>query len=254
MTLWPICSSALAQPSPTEVRSADRRLPFCGNGGWCSTRSRAHAGSRHWTDDIGTLSPIDHADGGPSLGFDRHAVSAGSGRGGVTASRSPSVESKEAGHAARHRFEPYDGAASGNLGFPEPDGFCRSSGVLAISSWVGTAAAEAPIPAPSPGEPPATILSLNFEGVGTIAPTVSVPVGTAVTPVVSLAGVGRVACDRNGHLLRLSRQSMPDCGSGSRGRGDNQPRGSCRRHPPWYSVREPITGQRRTPRAVNCRN
>ncbi len=61
--------------------------------------------------------------------------------------------------------------------------------VLAIGAWAGTAGAEAPIPAPSPGQPPATILSLNFEGLDTIAPSVAVPVGTAVTPAATLAGV-----------------------------------------------------------------
>ncbi len=54
----------------------------------------------------------------------------------------------------------------------------------------GPAAAEAPIPAPSPGQPPATILSVNFEGLDTIAPSVTVPVGTAITPAATLAGVG----------------------------------------------------------------
>ncbi len=63
-------------------------------------------------------------------------------------------------------------------------------GVLALTSWAGTAAAEAPIPAPSPGQPPATILSVNFEGLDTIAPSVTVPVGTAITPAATLAGVG----------------------------------------------------------------
>jgi hypothetical protein len=78
----------------------------------------------------------------------------------------------------------------GKPGLPRAGWALPVLGVLAIGSWVGTAAAEAPIPAPSPGEPPATILALNFEGVDTIAPTVTVPVGTAVTPVASLAGVG----------------------------------------------------------------
>ena len=63
-------------------------------------------------------------------------------------------------------------------------------GVLALTSWAGPAAAEAPIPAPSPGQPPATILSVNFEGLDTIAPSVTVPVGTAITPAATLAGVG----------------------------------------------------------------
>ncbi len=63
-------------------------------------------------------------------------------------------------------------------------------GVLALSSWAGTAGAEAPIPAPAPGQPPATILTVNFEGLDTIAPSVTVPVGTAVTPAATLAGVG----------------------------------------------------------------
>ena len=63
-------------------------------------------------------------------------------------------------------------------------------GVLAFSSWAGTAGAEAPIPAPAPGQPPATILSVNIEGLDTIAPSVTVPAGTAVTPAATLAGVG----------------------------------------------------------------
>lgn len=63
-------------------------------------------------------------------------------------------------------------------------------GVVAVTAWAGTVGAEAPIPAPSPGQPPATILSLNFEGIDTIAPSVTVPVGTAVTPAATLAGVG----------------------------------------------------------------
>ncbi len=78
----------------------------------------------------------------------------------------------------------------GKSGLGRPGWAVALLGVLAIGSWAGTAGAEAPIPAPSPGQPPATILSVNLEGVGTIAPSVTVPVGTAVTPAATLAGVG----------------------------------------------------------------
>ena len=137
--------------------------------------------------------------------------------------------------------------------FLAPDGSCRFWGCSPSAAWVGTAAAEAPIPAPSPGEPPATILSLNFEGLDTIAPTVTVPVGTSVTPVATLAGVNAShATGTVTYSVYLDNQCQtpaePPVVETIATPGVLPPA------PEWCSGRERITGARRTPPAANCRN